>query len=852
MIEDKPTTNSAGPLAGYRVIDFGQYLSGPLTAMLLADQGAEVIRVDPPDGPRWKVAANAILNRGKKSIALDLKDRSGQEIARALVRSADVVVENFRPGVMDRLGLGAKWARTASPDLIYLSMPGFPESDARRRSWRAWEGVVAAATSHYRDTGIRKLLIEDDPLYTALPMSSYYAGIEGALAVSLGLLRRQLTSMGAALEVSLFNASMSAFGYMSLSIQDLPARYHVINRMPAEVPLALFPEMRARGEYTAMRAIYDEWRSPLYFNYRCADERLIFLCGDLNCVHTDRAIRVLGLENMLANLGFQRENLYSDIGPKLAKNLHSTNHWSKEDRRLLRDHLREVFALRPSQEWQRELGDAGVPCAVQRSNEEYIRDDWVRDSKLMCKVATPEHGTMWQPNRIVWFPGDVNPSPDIPSPGTLDEHRKDVLGTLRNGETNKDSSLKSCEQGASNPLNGITVLDLTNVISGPTCGRTLAECGADVIKIDSPNLTHAPEVGIILGIDVNRGKRSLLLDLKRPEGKEVFDKLVQKADIVIYNGPDEVMQRLGLTYSDLSKINPRVIVCQITAFGSPGGGAWSNRQGYDEVVQAANGCQVRFGGVDDPLLHGTASCLDYSTGYIGAFAISLALVRRETTGIGCQVCTSLALAGQLVQLPFCFDYEGRGLWDEPQGQGTCGSGPLNRIYRTGDGWIFISLPPAETSRLTDIPDLGLRGDESLDELQSLLEAGLISRATLEWEDIFNQRQIGAHGVWSLAELRRAHVRDVDMPDQFVDNNREESPVFVRYPHEIGGKIEHLAPSWLRGDFGGLRMGAAAPSYGEHSETILKELGYKTYEIASLIDSGAVAKQVTASGKYLPV
>ena len=95
----------AGALDSIRVIDFGQYLAGPLAALLLADQGAEVIRVDPPGGPRWRHPANAVLQRGKRSIVLDLKSPNDLAIARDLVASADVVIENFRPGVMDRLGL---------------------------------------------------------------------------------------------------------------------------------------------------------------------------------------------------------------------------------------------------------------------------------------------------------------------------------------------------------------------------------------------------------------------------------------------------------------------------------------------------------------------------------------------------------------------------------------------------------------------------------------------------------------------------------------------------------------------------------------------------------------------------
>ena len=96
-----------GALDGVRVIDFGQYIAGPLLGMMLADHGADVIRVDPPGGPRWDTPANATWNRGKRRIALDLKRPEDLEIARRLLRTADVAIENFRPGVMDRLGLGA-------------------------------------------------------------------------------------------------------------------------------------------------------------------------------------------------------------------------------------------------------------------------------------------------------------------------------------------------------------------------------------------------------------------------------------------------------------------------------------------------------------------------------------------------------------------------------------------------------------------------------------------------------------------------------------------------------------------------------------------------------------------------
>src|SRR3954468_19806056 len=116
-------------LHGVKIIDFGQYIAGPLAAMLLGDFGADVIRIDPPGGPLFDTPANATWNRNKRSIALDLKDQADLDIAKRLIDSADVVVENFRPGVMDRLGLGARDMTARNPRVLYLSLPGFASDD---------------------------------------------------------------------------------------------------------------------------------------------------------------------------------------------------------------------------------------------------------------------------------------------------------------------------------------------------------------------------------------------------------------------------------------------------------------------------------------------------------------------------------------------------------------------------------------------------------------------------------------------------------------------------------------------------------------------------------------------------
>jgi crotonobetainyl-CoA:carnitine CoA-transferase CaiB-like acyl-CoA transferase len=142
----------AGALEGTRVIDFGQYIAGPMAAMLLADQGADVVRVEPPGGPRFDRPANATWNRGKRNVVLDLKDPGDLAVAKRLVASADVVIENFRPGVMDRLGLGSVAMTAVNPRLVYCSLPGFAGDDPRA-GVAAWEGVVGAGPAAHRAHG---------------------------------------------------------------------------------------------------------------------------------------------------------------------------------------------------------------------------------------------------------------------------------------------------------------------------------------------------------------------------------------------------------------------------------------------------------------------------------------------------------------------------------------------------------------------------------------------------------------------------------------------------------------------------------------------------------------------------
>jgi crotonobetainyl-CoA:carnitine CoA-transferase CaiB-like acyl-CoA transferase len=221
----------AGALDGIKVIDFGQWMAGPLCALLLADQGAEVIRVDPPGGPRWMSPANATLQRGKKGLILDLKNEADLASARALIGSADVLIENFRPGVMDRLGLGWEAVRHGHDGLVYCSLPGFALDDPRA-AMPGWEGVLAAATGTYAGRGAasrsrvsarQDAAADDQPRFNALPLASEFGALAAAIAIVMALIARERDGLGQRLEVPLFDAMFLAFGASGLLVNGAAA-----------------------------------------------------------------------------------------------------------------------------------------------------------------------------------------------------------------------------------------------------------------------------------------------------------------------------------------------------------------------------------------------------------------------------------------------------------------------------------------------------------------------------------------------------------------------------------------------------------------------------------------------------
>ena len=914
--------DGAPPLAGVRVVDFGHYIAGPLAGMLLADQGAEVIKVDRP-GTRSAGAgdpADAMYNRGKTRIELDLKSEDGLAAARRLVAAADVVIENFRPGVMDRLGLGAQVVSKRHPRLIYLSLPGFASTDQGKANIRAFEGVLNAACGLFTDLDSTGRLVGAPPLYTPVPLASTYGAIHGALAVTLALYARAESGRGEVIEVPLLSAALAATGILLYRVAKQPVRYGM-PIMPRATQRFLVPLLRAYVRLTGGPG----WRAILRRlgrmhpgpndSYRTSDGGWVFLLAGGNSNHSQFFLKAMGLYDELIEAGMVDRYVYDNL--ELTNNVQEWTMLSKSWKRRIRKRLAKLFAEQPAAHWL-ELLDGKVPFSPQLTADEWLHAPETLTAGLTVDVDDPRHGRMRQLGVQVslagtadrWFDpraavggeleavlqeweqappaaqaaagaaaaqaadaeragaeaaGKVAASPESAARSQT-AHEAGTAGPAasgshapRSGTPNGGSPRDSSPQdtaptgsAARQMLSGVRVLDLSNVLAGPCSARTLAEYGADVIKIDPPTTYLGPLRFCWFPVEVSQGKRSMVLDLKTEDGRGIFWDLLQTADVVVHNFRLGVAERLGIDYESVKRRKPDIIYLSFTAYNGPRPGPWAAWTSFDPAVQGATGIMRRYGGDGKPVLHGWGSCIDYMAGYSAAYGLALALYKRNNGGGGDQVSASLAQAAQLVQAPFMVATETHRPGGEPHGQRARGEHALARLYRARDGWLFVQGLPSDLARAAAVDELaGFPTGEARDaDRVRFLEAAIRRRPVAFWTVAFNQAGLGCHRVDSIEDIRREYLHEmtVDNLTRNWDDGRSISAVRVA-DHAAGSPVDVVAPAYARFRNTALRLGRPMPYMGSDSRAILRDAGYPETRIDELLAGGAVRQRFHRD--YLP-
>jgi crotonobetainyl-CoA:carnitine CoA-transferase CaiB-like acyl-CoA transferase len=393
------------------------------------------------------------------------------------------------------------------------------------------------------------------------------------------------------------------------------------------------------------------------------------------------------------------------------------------------------------------------------------------------------------------------------------------------------------------PLKGIKVVELAQIMAGPTCGMLLADMGADVIKVeripegDDTRTYSEPSVNgeSAAFMMMNRNKRSIALDLKTEGAKEVIRRLAKVSDVLTENFRKGAMEKLGIGYDVLKKLNPKLIYCAITGYGRSG--PYADKGGFDLIAQRYSGLMSITGEPGQAPIKAGSPITDINAGILAALGVVSAYVHRLRTGQGQMVDTSLMEAGVQQTYWQAAIYFATGVSPEPTGSAHILAAPY-QAFPTQDGWINIGgANPANWLRLTRLvgqPELAedprfttnAARMKNIGELTAILSACLKKRTTREWLQDLDAAGVPAGPVNTVG-------------DALSDPQVLARGMVVELKHPRAGVTRALGlPIKFSSTPGSI--GRPAPLFGEHTREILVELGYEDGDIAALARAGAVA------------
>ncbi len=811
-----------GALEGLRVVDLSTTLTSAHVSGFLADFGADVVGVEPPGGsPLRAEPAFLFWGRGKRSIVLDLDAPADAEVARALAVGADVVIETYRPGVVERFGLGYDDLAPANPRLVYASVTAFGRA-GELSAVKGYEGLVMARLAGHDAMGV--IIDRPGPAFCAPPMTAW-SGAQTALhGILAALHERDRSGLGQRVDTTLVQA-FAAHDTWNAMI------HHIARQYP---------------EAFTQAGLADEGASvpnnSLFFRL------LVALSADGRWLQFSQTtprlfaafMRALGLDWMFDDPKWSSVPDFDDIDQRTeyyelllaAVRSKTTAEWS------------EVFECEPD-----------VWAEIFRSGSELLDHPQMVHDGAVVTVDDTALGAVRQPGPLAHLaatPGKI--SRCAPA---LDEHGNELRAAA--ADTAPAASATTSGAGTAPPLAGVTVVEMGTYYAAPYGATLLTDLGARVIKVeqlDGDPIRHIipfPEVG---AVKVLQGKECVAVDIHTDAGRAVVHDLVRGADAVLVSFRAGVVERLGLDPDTLLTINPDLVYLSAPGYGV--NGPCGHRPAFAPTIGAGSGLAMRNIGDAAPVgpdldvevvkpaalrIAQSAMAVGHADGFSAlavATALLLGLVARDRGAPGQAMQTSMLRTMSHVLVEDMVEYDSRPP-RRTSDAGLHGLGARYRLYETADGWVFLAAPAeAEWAALAGglLPHVDLRadprfGDEAArtkhdDELAEVLAAAFRAQPADAWEEQLLARDVGCLRVRTGSPDRQL----------FAAGGLGETKGWItEMEHPTFGHAPRLMPLV---DFSRSTT-VVRPSAlcGAHTDAVLAELGYDDDRIATLRADGVI-------------
>ena len=567
----------SGPLRGLRVVDCSRGVAGLIASGFLADQGAEVVWIEPPGGDplRPLMPEHAAYNRSKRGIELDLNTVEGRASLDTLLKSADVFLAAWGDGVAERLGLDAPGLRERHPHLVSCAITPYGKDNADP-AHKGYDGLVAARMCHvYHQDGQRP-----GPIFAPTAFISLGTALLALIGIFAALRRREDDGWGRHIEVSMLDGALIF----------LDGRW-----FESDAPTSAGPGERGITRRLIVKML------------RCGDGEYIAIHTGAVGAHA-RLMKVMGLSDRIKPANGPVEVLEPLSGA---------------EGEFLERELPKIFETRRRDDWVTDILAADV-CAmpVLRAGQIFGERQPVHNG-MVARIDDPDLGALLQAASPVRF-RDMPPDAPKPAPRVGQDTAAILSEKRRAAARPRSAAIKRRPL-----LEGVKILDAGTYMAGPYSSRLLAELGADVVKLET---TAGDAMRAFVGGDVicMRGKRSIAVDLKSPQGSEIGTRLAAWADVVMHNMRPGAAERVGLGEAQVRKVNPQVFYVVAPGWGTSGPDI--HRQAFAPMLSGYVGLQLEAAGLGNPPLtpvRGPVLHEDPVNGLWGAVAVAMGLYLRQ-------------------------------------------------------------------------------------------------------------------------------------------------------------------------------------------------------------------------------